>query len=173
VFRRPFSSFSFSKLVKEVLMRKVVAILSVLIIAFPLLAAKDKKKDWQMGTLVEVKTQYMQSSAYANPNSSARQSDNPMGAVDPSSSGRGPVGGSFSSAPTHFIIYNILLDTGEEMVIAKLSREATARPPDLKTGEIKWKRSGPKFIEVMDQAGKKFDFEVVKRQKKSEQGKKR
>jgi hypothetical protein len=89
-----------------------------------------------------------------------------MQPVDAGASSQGMTGGSFSSAPTHFIIYNILLDTGEETIIAKLSREATARPPDLKAGEIQWKRSGPKFIEVIDQTGKKFDFEVVNRQKK-------
>jgi hypothetical protein len=71
VFHRPFSSFLF-KVAKETLMRKVVAIIFVLVLAVPLLTAKDKKKDWQTGTLVEVKTQDMQSSAYTNPNNSAR-----------------------------------------------------------------------------------------------------
>ncbi len=149
-------------------MRGPLVVALLLTLALPMLAGKDKNKDWQTGTLVDVKTQDMQSSNYTNPNEAGGQAHAPA----QGDTSRGMVGGSFSSAPTHFIIYNILVETKDEFIWAKLSREVSYRPPELKVGnEIKWRSGGPKFLEIMDQKGKKFEFVVVKRQKKDQQQK--
>jgi hypothetical protein len=147
-------------------MRKTLIVLALIAIAVPLFA-KDKNKDWQSGKILEVKTQDMQNADYNNPNSATGQGHAP---IAPGDATRGPTGGSFSSAPVHFVIYNIALETGEEVILAKLSREASYRPPDLKVGtDVKWKSSGPKFVEIMDSSGKKFEFQVTRRDKKPEQ----
>jgi glutamate formiminotransferase len=151
-------------------MRASLIIVVLLTLGIPVFAGKDKNKDWQSGTLVDVKTQDMQSSSYSNPNEVGGDKAH---APSQGAASRGMTGGSFSGAPTHFIIYNILLETSDELIWAKLSREVSYKPPELKTGsEIKWKPGGPKFVEIMDEKGRKFDFQVVKRQKKSEQEKK-
>jgi hypothetical protein len=148
-------------------MRRILVVLFLILMAVPVFAGKDKNKDWLTATLVDVKTQDMQSGSYTNPNEVGGGQPHAPAQGDAS---RGVAGGSFSSAPTHFIIYNIVLDTADEVIVAKLSREISYRPPDLKIGnEIKWKPAGPKFVEIMDQTGKKFEFQIVRRDKKAEQ----
>lgn len=136
-------------------LKKIGMSLLILALAIPVLAEKDKGKDWLKAKLVDVKTQDMQS---ANANYNNKNNVNDTGRM---------VGGSFSDAPTHFIIYNILIETEQEFVWANLSREISFRPPELKIGtEVEYKPSGPKFIELKDTAGKKYEFKVTKREKK-------
>ncbi len=144
-------------------MRQIILAIVCVLIAIPSFA-KDKK-EWQAGKILEVKIQDMQNSDYSNPNSVTGQGRAP---VAPGDASRGPAGGGFTSAPTHFVIYNMAFETEEEIIMAKLTREATYRPPDLKAGgDIKWRPAGPKFVEVQDSSGKKFEFQVVKREKKT------
>ena len=134
-------------------MKRLLAVLILLAVAVPLLAEKDKKKEWQTAKLRDVQTQDMQSSSYNGKN-------------NVNESGR-MVGGSFSDAPAHFMIYNVVIETDQEIIWATLSREISFRPPDLKTGtDIDFKPSGPKFVEVKDSSGKKFEFKVTRRDKK-------
>ena len=134
-------------------MKRLLAVIIFLAIAVPLMAEKDKSKEWLTAKLQAVQTQDMQSGSYNN-------------ASNVNDTGR-MVGGSFSNAPTHFVIYNIVIETEEEVIRASLSREISYRPPDLRIGsDIQYKLSGPKFIEVKDAAGKKYEFKVTKREKK-------
>jgi hypothetical protein len=155
----------------ESAMKKVLVLLVLFAVAIPVFAGKKKKEDWQTGKLVDVKTQDMQAGNYTNPNSLTGVDGRPQSAA-PGDASRGPVGGSFSSAPTHFIIYHILLETPDEFIYASLSREVGYRPPDLKIGkDIQWKSSGPKFIDVKDSSGKKFQFKIDRQEKKQEPAK--
>lgn len=135
------------------LMKRMVAVLVLMLVALPLFGGKDKKNEWRPAKLVDVKSQDMQSDRYNRSNN-----------VDPT--GR-QTGSGFSSAPAHYIVYNIVIETEEEAIWASFSSEVTYRPPDLKIGsEIEFKPSGPKFIELKDAAGKKYEFKVTKREKK-------
>ncbi len=113
-------------------------------------AYAGKKNEWRTARLVDVKTQDMLSNgSYKSPNW-----------------GNGPLGGSFTGAPAHFITYNIVIETVDEVIAGKLSREISQRPPDLTIGkEIQWKPQGPKYFEVVDNVGKKYDFEIFHRAK--------
>jgi hypothetical protein len=120
---------------------------------------KDKFKDFRTGKIVKVNTADIQSADYAVTDNRT----DPIGGAGQSAGGMGS-GGSFSSAPTHYIRYQALIETDTELIQVSRDREASMTPPDLKVDtEIKWKPNGLKSVEVIDGRGKKFDMMVVKR----------
>lgn len=146
-------------------MRKLLLVLIALAITVSISAEKkDKYKDWKTGKVAAIKTQDMQSSSYSNP---AGQDMTGHGAILPGASNAGSAGGSFSSAPAHFILYNVDFQTEDASYFLRISREITLRQPDLKAeGEYKFKQQGPKFVEIVDSTGRKFEFSIVKMVKK-------
>lgn len=149
-------------------MRKTLLIgtLIFLVVCSALAKDKEKDKDYLAAKLVQVKTQDLQSANYG-------VTDNRDSPIDASSSkaGMGPgmssAGGSFSSAPTHFIRYNVVIETETELILVSRDREITFNQPDLKVNtEVKWKQTSPKSVSLIDGKGKKFDMQIVKRVKK-------
>ncbi len=148
-------------------MRKVLLILIALAVTLSAFAKekKDKYKDWKTGTVAVIKTQDMQSSSYSNP---AGQDMTGHGAILPGASNAGSSGGSFSSAPAHFILYNVGFETDEASYFLTLSREVSLRQPELKAeGQYKYRQQGPKFVELVDNTGRKFEFTIVRMEKKT------
>ena len=142
-------------------MRKTFLALLLLLLAIPVFAGdkKDKYKDFKIGKIVKVNTTDLQSSDYAVTDNRT----NPIGGANQSAGGMDS-GGAFSSAPTHYIRYQALIETDTELIQVSKDREVTMTPPDLKlNSEIKWKPNGNKQVEVVDGHGKKFDMTVVKR----------
>ncbi len=120
---------------------------------------KDKNKDFRTGTLVKVNTADVQSADYGVTDNRT----NPIGGANQSAGGM-ESGGAFSSAPTHYIRYQALIETETELIQVSKDREVTMTPPELKVNtEIKWKPNGNKQIEIIDGRGKKFEMLVVKR----------
>lgn len=146
-------------------MRKLLLILLALSVTLSIAAEKkDKYKDWKTGKVAAIKTQDMQSSSYTNPNGRDMTGN---GAILPGASNAGSAGGSFSSAPAHFIVYNVGFETDEASYYLTLSREVTLRQPDLRAeSEYKFKQQGPKFVDLVDNTGRKFEFTIVKMVKK-------
>lgn len=146
-------------------MRKSLIAVLALILALSLQAEKkDKYADWKTGKAAAIKTQDMQSDAYVSQN--ARDMTG-YGAVG-GGAASGGVGGSFSSAPAHFIRYNLEFETEEFVYLLSLSREVSLRQPDIRAGnDYRFKLQGPKIVEVIDTAGKKFGFTIVKSMKKN------
>jgi hypothetical protein len=146
-------------------MRKFLLILFALAVTVSISAEKkDKFKDWKTGKVAVIKTQDMQSSSYSNPNGKDMTGN---GAILPGASNAGSAGGSFSSAPAHFIVYNVGFETEEASYFLTLSREVTLRQPELKAeSEYKFKQQGPKFVEIVDNTGRKFEFTIVRMAKK-------
>ncbi len=145
-------------------MKKLALLSLLLLLCLPLLAQKkEKDKDWKTGKIVEVKVQDMQAENYKNPNSIDKTG---QGAVDAGSTGVS--GGSFTSAPAHFVTYNLLFETDDEFFYLRLSREVSFKQPDLKIGSIvKYKRQGPKSMEVYDSLDRKYEYQIIKHDKKS------
>lgn len=141
--------------------RSILALVIILLVAASAFAGdkKDKYKDYQTGKIVKVNTADIQSADYGVTDNRT----NPIGGANQSSGGMGS-GGSFSSAPTHYIRYQALIETETELIQVSKDREVSMTPPELKlNSEIKWKPNGLKQVEVIDSRGKKFDMTVVKR----------
>ncbi len=145
-------------------MRKSLIALLALILTITLQAEKkDKYADWKTGKAANIKSQDMQSDAYVSQNSRDMTGYGAVGGGAAS----GGVGGSFSSAPAHFIRYSVQFETDENVYLLTLSREVSLRQPDIRNdSEYKFKQQGPKTLEVIDSAGKKFGFTIEKVVKK-------
>jgi hypothetical protein len=145
-------------------MRKLILLVTIAILAAGTASAKDKK-EYSPGRLAEFKTQDMQSANY-------KVSDNRETPINaPNSGGMGPgmsgAGGSFSSAPPHFIRYNLVIETSDEILYVSRDREISLGQPEFKQNmELKWCSEGPKAVEVIDAKGKKYEMVVLKRVKK-------
>ncbi len=143
-------------------MRKFILIALVLSMCVPLLARKKKDvgKDWPSAKVLDVKTQDLTSASYSPTDNRATSMSGQQ--MTPISNG-----GAFTSAPTHFIRYNVVLDAGDELLYITRDREVTFDQPELKIGsEIKWKSQGPKAVDIIDGKGKRMEFQWVKRVKK-------
>jgi len=145
-------------------MRKLILFVMIAVLAVSAAVAKDKK-EYSPGRLTDYKTQDMQSSNY-------KVSDNretPINAPQSGGMGAGMSagGGSFSSAPPHFIRYNLVIETNEETLYLSRDREISLGQPEFKKDmELQWRSEGPKAVEVIDAKGKKFEMKVMKRVKK-------
>jgi hypothetical protein len=146
-------------------MRKLILLVTLALLAVCAATAKDKK-EYSSGRLSDFKTQDMQAANY-------RVSDNRETPINaPQSGGMGPGmssgGGSFSSAPPHFIRYNLAIETDEEVLYVSRDREISLGQPEFKKDmELKWRSEGPKAVEVVDAKGKKFEMQIVRRVKKN------
>lgn len=145
-------------------MRKLTWVAIVLISTFGFAKDKDGEKkdkyaDWPTARITQLKAQDITSADY-------KVTDNRVNPINsgPARGGMGMAGGAFSSAPAHFIQYNVLLETDTELIHVSRNREVTLSQPDLKVNtDVKWKSQGPKAIELIDGRGKKFEMQIVRR----------
>jgi hypothetical protein len=145
-------------------MRKAILFAMIVVLAAGAAIAKDKK-EYLTGRLLEVKTQDSQAANYQVTDNRETPINQPGGGnMGP---GMSSAGGSFSSAPTHFIRYNLILETDAEILYVSRDREISFNQPELKKDmELKWHPEGPKTIEIIDAKGKKFEMQIVRRVKK-------
>src|SRR6266496_2628643 len=88
-------------------MHKYLLALLMMTLAIPAFAGdkKDKKKEFQTGMLVKVNTTDLQSADYGVTDNRT----NPIGGANQNAGGM-ESGGAFSSAPTHYIRYQALIE---------------------------------------------------------------
>lgn len=145
-------------------MRKSLILMLALLFTVSIQAEKkDKYADWKSGKVANIKSQDMQSDQYVSQNSRDMTGYGAVGG----GVGSGGAGGSFSNAPAHFVLYNLSFESDENVYFLTLSREVSLRQPDIRAeSEYKFKQQGPKTLELIDSAGKKFGFTIVKVLKK-------